>query len=312
MTRIPKSVHQLLRRQHGVVSRGQLLNAGLTSRQVDHLASRGDLAPALKGAYRSPSVPISGLGRCAEVCLARPATVVAGPTAGQRWGLRHVDRHRPVYVITPPAANPAIAPWVIPYRTAAIDLERDVIQRSDGIRLTSPARTALDLTRFLTADQLLSVIEQVMSDHGVTERDLRSVAADWVSPGRPWIKLFFRQLGRRLPGGPAESNPEIKVANGLRRRGVRGLSRQHELTLPGYGPARFDLAVPKLRWAIEVDVFSTHTETIGVHRDEQRDEAAEADGWTVSRLTASDYENRLSERLDELAAQHHERRRSSR
>ena len=108
-----------------------------------------------------------------------------------------------MYVITPPAANPAIAPWVIPYRTAAIDLERDVIQRSDGIRLTSPARTALDLTRFLTADQLLSVIEQVMSDHGVTERDLRAVAADWVSPGRPWIKLFFRQLGRRLPGGPA-------------------------------------------------------------------------------------------------------------
>jgi acetyl/propionyl-CoA carboxylase alpha subunit len=39
----------------------------------------------------------------------------------------------------------------------------DVIERSDGIRLTSPARTLVDLSRHLTIDDLRSVLDQMLA-----------------------------------------------------------------------------------------------------------------------------------------------------
>jgi very-short-patch-repair endonuclease len=209
---------------------------------------------------------------------------------------------RRIHVLSPPSSNPARARWVVPYRTVALDRHLEVVERPDGIRVTTPARTAFDLTRHLPDDDLLSVIEQTIAEHGASAEDLYSLADRWMSRGRPWINSFVRQLDRRLPGGAAESDPEIRVGNALRARGVRGLVRQHELVLPGHRPARFDLAVPELQWAIEVDRHPAHEESAGVAGDERRDTASEAIGWTVSRITATDYQHRFAERLDELAA----------
>jgi hypothetical protein len=57
------------------------------------------------------------------------------------------------------------------------------------------------------------------------------------------------------------------VGEALTAAGVRGLVRQFEIDIPGYGPARFDLAIPKLCLAIEVDIFPNNDETIGNIRD---------------------------------------------
>lgn len=301
MAHLPERAHQLLRAQHGVIGLDQLLEAGVPRRRVRRLVEVGELRAGLKGAYRSPSVAVDELSRCAEVCIARPAVDVAGPAAGRLWGLRHCRLDRRIGVIAPRGSNPSIAAWVIPFRTNAIDRSRDTIHRRDGIRVTTPARTALDLARYLPPARLGSVIEQVMAEHRVSEQALIDVADEWRSPGRPWIDTFLRQLGRRLPGGGADSHPEVVVGNGLRRRGVRHLVRQHPVDLPNFGPAQFDLAVPRLLWAIEVDVHPTHEETAGLGRDEDRDDAAESVGWTVSRVSARDYDRNLDRRLDELA-----------
>ena len=302
MSHLPRAAHEVIRQQHGVIASAQLQALGLTRRQIESLVERGDLRSGLRGVLRSPSAPVDELSRCSEVCLARPAVVISGPTAGRIWEWRRMRRDRRIHVIGPPASNPAIATWVVPYRTAAIAPERDIVRRDDGIRITSPARTALDLARTLDHVALGSVIEQAMAQHQLTEQDLIDVAADWRSPRRPWIEVFLRQIERRLPGGPAESHPEIRVGNGLRRRGVRHLVRQHPIVLPGHGDARFDLAVLRLRWAIEVDGHPEHLETAGIASDERRDDAAERLGWTISRVSEHDYEHALDERLDELAA----------
>lgn len=304
MSHLPRAAHAVLRQQHGVISGAQLEEAGLTRRQIRSLVTSGDLVAGLRGAYRSPSVPVDEPSRCAEVCLARPSLTIAGPTAGRLWEWRRVRCDRRVFVLGPPASNPAIAPWVVPYRTAAIHPARDIVHRGDGIRLTSPARTALDLARSLGPTDLGSVIDQAMAQHRLSEQDLIDVAIDLRSPNRPWVELFLRQLDRRLPGGPAESHPEVRVANGLRARGVRHLVRQYEIVLPGYGNARFDLAVPRMLWAIEVDKFPEHRETEGLASDERRDDAAERLGWTVSRISEHQYDHGLGARLDELAAIH--------
>jgi very-short-patch-repair endonuclease len=295
--------HALLARQHGVASTRQLLDTGLSVRQLQQLQHDGDLELVLRGAYRTPSAPVTELSQCAAVCSARPDVVIAGPTAGRLWGFRRLPPDHRIHVLAPPASNPAIARWVVPYRTAARH-DHDIIERDDGIRITTRQRTALDLARWLGPDDLLSVIEQAAHDGGLGDSDFVEVAADWLSPQRPWAHAFVQALDRRLPGGPAESHPEVRVADALERAGVTGLVRQYRIDLPGHGEVRFDLAVPDLRWAIEVDLHPRHRETMGRMSDARRDRAAGAIGWTTTRITNVQYDNLFDETIAEIASLH--------
>lgn len=307
MAHLTSAAHDCFARQHGVASVSQLLESGLGLRQIERLDRDGAIELVLRGVYRSSSVHLDELGRCAAVCLLRGDLVVAGPTAGRIWGFRRLPSDRRVHVVGPPASQPTISPWVRVYRTAAIH-DHDVVHRSDGIRVTTRQRTAFDLARELRPDDLLSVIEQAMRDGALDADDLRSVAVDWLSPQRRWARTFLLQLDRRIGGGAAESHAEVVVGEALAAAGVRGLVRQYEIDIPGYGPARFDLAIPRRRVAIEIDIFPTHDETVGRLRDRRRDAAASAIGWSTARLDRSTYESRLrpwaSEFAGSLRAQH--------
>lgn len=289
MANLTDTAHDHFARQHGVASLRQLVEAGISRRQIERLEEDGAIQLVVRGVYRSRSVQLDELGRCAAICLARKDVAIAGPTAGRLWEFRRLPRDDRTHVLAPPASNPTIAPWVKTYHTAAVH-PVDVIERHDGIRLTTRARTAFDLARHLRPDDLLSVIEQAIRDGGIDDDALRRVAVDWLSPQRPWARAFLLQLDRRLLGGAAESHPEVRVGMALAECGIRNLVRQYELDIPGYGPARFDLAVPKIRWAIEIDIFPTHDETIGRLRDRRRDMAAIDAGWTTTRLDRAEYE----------------------
>ncbi len=309
MTHLNAQTHALFARQHGAASTRQLVETGITPHQIKRLQRVGALELVLRGVYRTPSVQFTETSRCAAVCLARPDVAIAGPTAGRLWGFRRLPADQRIHVLAPPASNPAIARWVVPYRTTARH-DHDISQRDDGIRVTSRQRTALDLARWLGPDDLLSVIEQAAHDGRLTDADFLEVAVDWMSPGRPWVREFLQALDRRLPGGSAESHPEVRVANALASAGVFGLVRQHCVDLPGHGPVRFDLAVPHLRWAIEVDLHPSHRETMGIASDARRDRAAGTIGWTTTRITKGQYDDRFDETIAEIAAIHTDLRRS--
>ncbi len=304
MTYLPPEAHALFERQHGVASIEQLEMCGLSRRQVEHLERNGALFNVLRGAYRSPSVPETELGRCAALCVARPGVAIAGPTAGRLHGFRRVSGDRRIHLIAQPGAQPAtVDPRVVTYRTAAIH-PHDVIARPDGIRVTSQPRTALDLARSLRFGDLVSVIEQAMHDGAASDAEMRAVAVDWVRR-RPWVRRYLAALDCRLGGGAAESHPEVRVGRALRAAGVHGVVRQFRIELNGYGWAKFDLAVPRLRWAIEVDVFPTHEELAGAWSDRRRDDAATRLGWVVDRITRSRYESAFEDEIRSLTAQFH-------
>ncbi len=309
MAHLPAEIHGLFAQQHGVVGTHQLLSY-LTGDQIERFETKGTLIGFIRGVYRSPSWPVDELSRCAAVCLGRPYASIAGPTAGRIHGFRRLPSDHRIHVLTPPARKPVAAPWVVAYRTAAIR-PCDVLERADGIRMTSRARTALDLARFVRPDDLLSIIEQAMHDGNHTEADMAAVAIDFVSPKRPWLNTYLRQFGRRTLGAPAESDPEVRVCLALQAAGVTGLVRQLPLFLPGHGNARFDLAVPELRWAIEIDVHPRHAETSGARADERRDAAARSIGWLTSRVTRADYEEHFGAAIERLAALHRELRRAA-
>jgi very-short-patch-repair endonuclease len=104
----------------------------------------------------------------------------------------------------------------------------------------------------------------------------------------------------------------VLLGDALNAAGIRGLVRQFSIDLPGYGPARFDLAVPELRSAIEIDIFPTHSETAGRESDEWRDRCALELGWVVDRVVEADFGPSLDLTVHRILSSHRQRRSSLR
>ena len=272
-----------LRQHHSTISSAALEASNVTVDQRDALVQSGLLVRIVDGAYGLGGVEPDELARCAALCTSRPDLVVAGPTAGRLWNLRRAPRDGLVHVISPPGSHPCRESWVRPYRTALVE-DDEIVARPDGIRVTSPPRTVVDHTRYVDVPSLISMIEHALSIGYCTEATLCRTAERINTPGRGWVRRFLRVLASRRPGAPAESEGELRVFRALTRVGAGGLLRQHPITLPGYGPARFDMAIPPIKWALEVDLHPEHRTPDGIARDNCRDAAATSIGWVVRRI----------------------------
>jgi hypothetical protein len=291
---------------HATISSEALRASGVTLDQRKHLVHSGLLERVVDGAYALGAVDIDELERCAALCTGRHHLVVAGPTAGRLWGLRRSPQDRLIHVIAPPHSHPCRAPWVRAYRTSLL-AEEEIVRRDDGIRLTSPPRTVVDLTRYVDPLSLASVIEHVLAQQMSTVATLARTAGRLASPGRPWVRRFLAVLEQRHPGAAAESEWELRVCDALVQRGVPGLERQVWRELPDYGRARFDIAIPELQWALEIDIHPDHGLEGGA-ADKRRDRCARAIGWETERVGEGDLVARFEATISALVQAIHRRR----
>jgi hypothetical protein len=163
--------------------------------------------------------------------------------------------------------------------TAHLPHPEDTVRRADGVRLTSPPRTAVDMSRWLNDDDLRSLIDHVEYLGHATALTMRRVARSLDTSGRPWARRFLAVLDDRAGGGPRASNGESLVVHALRTRGVFDVTSQHRLDLPGFAhPVRLDAAVPRIRWGVEVDGHPDHFSELGGAYDRERDLAGDAIG----------------------------------
>jgi len=282
MSRLDRPALRWLQGHHQAIASAEFAPLGVSLPQRERMVTNGQIKRVLKGAYVAGSAVPDEVMLQTALCLAHPELVISGPSAGRHWGLRFMPDDGLVHAIAPPASHPCNEPWVKPYRTALLDPE-DVVELADGRRITSPPRTTVDLTRYVSASTLASIIEHVMSLGYCSDAGLHRCAERLDTPGRPWARRFLRVLAGRLPGLPSESAGELNVLREFVRRGVHDLVRQHPEELPGYGRARFDLAIPELRWAFEADLHPSHWTPEGIARDQARDAAAATIGWVTRR-----------------------------
>ena len=71
--------------------------------------------------------------------------------------------------------------------------------------------------------------------------------------------------------------------------------------LPNGSVIRIDLAVPAIRWAVEIDVHPDHLLLQGTTKDKRRDRQCHLIGWQVERVTEIDLLD-LASIVDELVA----------
>jgi hypothetical protein len=301
MAGLDRRVVAWLKSHHATVASATLVDNDVSLDQRKRLVGAGTLSRVVDGAYVFNGVAIDELGRCAALCTSRLQLIIAGPTAGRLWAIRRSPRDGLIHVLAPPQSHPCREPWVKVYRTALI-FDDDVVERSDGIRLTSPSRTCVDLSRYIAAPALASAIEYVLSAELCTLDTLYDTATRLATPGRPWARRFLGVLARRSPGAPAESEPELRVTDALIGQGVADLRRQFRVVVPGYGLARFDGAIPELLWAVEVDVHPEHATGEGTAKDKVRDRKARAIGWEIERVSEMDLTFRFNETINDLVS----------
>jgi hypothetical protein len=290
----------ILRVQHGHATVAQLDAAGVRRKSRLRLIDAQLLTPVYKSVVRIRSAPDTLEGRCVAVCLDHPSGFITGPTGGKLAGLRRIPRAEPIHFAVRHGVH--LDPWpnVTLHQTTSIE-PSDVRRRGDGITTASPSRLAFDLAAILSVGDHASVIEQLLRDGHCSMAELAAVARRLCHPRRPGSLRFMRSLVERGNRPAAESHPEVVLGNALRARCVPVVPQVSNLVLPNGKRIRIDLAVPDVRWAIEIDVHPDHLLLEGTTRDKRRDRQCHLIGWQVERVTEVDLLD-LSGLVDELVA----------
>src|SRR4051812_33306581 len=230
MSRLPVGALTVAGQHNGVVTWYELRDVGLSPRQIDGLVASGFLRRLYVGIYAVVGSTDNELQRLTALCARFKRALVARTAAARLWNVRGLSPHGLELLV--PAGLHIVASDVIVYRSRTID-PIDVVSRSDGIRLTSPARTLFDLADVVSEVQLETMIEQCLRAQLVSRTALEQVAQRLATRGRPG-STRFRAVVERWSGtsGPTESDLELHFLLGLRAAGLLEPVCQARLVLP--------------------------------------------------------------------------------
>lgn len=160
----------LARKQHGQVSTGQLRACGLSHDAIAGRVCNGRLHRRYRGVYSVGYEARTLAARfMAAVLACGRGAVLSHHSAAAHLRLRRWQPRRPE--VTVPASRRINPPGIVVHRARNLDPRRDVI-RHDGIWVTSPARTILDLAATLPPRALRRMVRQAQVEHHVTIRQL--------------------------------------------------------------------------------------------------------------------------------------------
>jgi very-short-patch-repair endonuclease len=300
MDLIDTAALDLLHRQHGVAARRQLRALGFSDRRIDGWITAGAMVRLQPATVQLGGSPATVHQVAAAACLANPNVVAAGRTAGRMWQLRNMPVG-PALVLATSSYAPQLHDVEV-WRTRLLP-DHHVVVRSDGIRVTAPHRTLLELARELpTDDALASAMAQVRDRYNVSLRLLHQLKRESGLSGRPGAARFTRVLAAMDGQRPAQSEPELVLARAIVAAGLARPVPQFEITLPGIGAIRADLAFPDARLIVEFDHSHWHAygRTV-VGRDKRRDRQLAALGWVVLRFDEDDLALCLDDVIAEIA-----------
>jgi len=273
--------------QHGQISAAQLLALGLTRRQIGARSAVGRLHRVYRGVY-AVGVPVAtAAGSWAAALLAVGGdAALSHRTAGAAHAIAAPGRTIDV-TTTRPGAKARTGITV--HRTHALD-PLDVAHH-DGLRVTTPARTLLDLAATCTPRQL---------DRALNEARVRRIVTDHA----------LEATLRRHPGRPGRPRLAAALAGPFTRseleRRFLALVKAHGLPEPETNRRRhgyeLDALWPEHRVVVELDGRAAHATSTGHAADRHRSATLTALGYVVLRFTWWDVTHDDHRVADVLAA----------
>jgi hypothetical protein len=156
--RLDEEIAALAVRQHGVVATRQLAALGLPRDAVAKRARAGRLHRVHKGVYAvgHPILTANGY-RMAAVLACGPGAALSHASAAALWGIRPTSATR-IDVSVPGRGGRRERARLRVHRAAS--LRDDELTEEEGIRVTTPARTLLDLATQLPRRALERALDQ--------------------------------------------------------------------------------------------------------------------------------------------------------
>lgn len=291
---------EITTRQHGLISRRQVLAEGGTDTQIRVRVQRGEWVAVWPGVYRPAGMPRNWKQDLLAACLGAEGRAVASHrSAGALWELPGCEGSPPE--VTLPHGQRYRRPGIAAHQSRAL-LPVELTE-VDGIPTTRPTRTVIDLAAVITLPQLEIVLEEALRRGIVHHERLRRRLEILGRHGRPGSrKLLGLLIGRGPQTAPTESVLETEVLQALRVAGLPIPVRQHWIAKGTRVVARADFAYVDARVAIEADSYGFHGGRDRFEHDLRRRNQLLAMGWTVVHVTKADVRNGLRDVLPAIAA----------
>jgi len=268
-----KEIWELVRSQHGVVTREQLMRFGLDRGAVAHRLRSGRLHPVHRGVYAVGRPDLSRHGQwMAAVRSCGPAAVLSHGCAAALHGIADPPRG-PVHVTVPPHVA-RVRPGLVVHRRPLTPDDVTVVER---VPATTVERTLLDVAQ--TADRRrLEAAVNAADKHDLVDPDtLRSALERYA--GRPGVRALRWLLDRQT----------FTLTDSELERAFLPIARRAGLSEPQTGRRlngfKVDFFWPELGLVVETDGLRYHRTPATQARDRLRDQAHTAAGLTPLRFT---------------------------
>ncbi|MGI9627910.1 MAG: type IV toxin-antitoxin system AbiEi family antitoxin domain-containing protein [Longimicrobiales bacterium] len=266
----------LAERQHGVVSRRQLLRAGLTGPTVRHRLRTGRLRRIHRGVYLSGSVPGRYHREMAAILACGDKAVVSHTTAARLWELLSSQTSRRSIEVSVPYHIRGPSAGVRIHRVAP--LPPDEVGRRHQLPVTRPARTLLDLAAVVRPAELERMMGRGERLGVFRPRDATRLLRRY--PSRTGTPALRAVLG--IANGPAflRSEAEAQFLALIRTGGIA--KPETNVVVEGL---EVDALWRRNRVVVEIDGFTYHGHRVAFERDRHRDAKLHAAGYRVLRFT---------------------------
>jgi len=254
----------------------------------------------MPGVFRSAQWPVTFEQTLAAACARNDSALIGLTTADRMWGFRGV-KNRDLHVLLVHGSSPEI-PGVVVHRCRRID-PVDIVERPDGIRLTSPPRSLFDSADMLGFAAARSVLEQILHEGMCTLDTVVDTVSRLYHPNRPGSRTMRAVLDSKPNWQVAlQSGLELKVLFEIERQSLPTPIAQCPVELPDGSIIHLDFGWPAWKVGLEVDDPTWHDGALESTRDARRGRKAAIVGWAVPRITRLDTERSIVEAVGDVAA----------
>lgn len=265
---------------HSLLERGALRTLGMSEDAITTRLRHGVWVPVHPGVYRVAGAPVTWGQRLHAACLAAgPGAAVSHRAAVAWWGIDGGSKGI-VEIAVPRRQWPRLAGIQQVHR--ATDLLDDHVVVRDGIRLTTPMRSLVDLGAVRPWWIVDRAYGHALGLGLATPTAMRRMLDELGRKGRSGVGVMRTVLAERGDAVPSRGWLAAKGDRLLQRHGITGGIPEYEIWVGDRFVAKVDRAWPDVRFCVEWDGDERHLGTTAA--DVERQNAISDAGWEFRRF----------------------------
>lgn len=272
---IDRLIHRFAARQHGVVSRAQLLAAGAPAHRIDYRLRTERLEIIHRCIYRSGPVEGRRAKEMAAVLACGAAAVVSHRSASAVWLLTPPRRTNAPVDVSVPGSRHGPREGVRLHRVRP--MKEDEVMHKEGLPITTPVRTLLDIAGVVGKGELERALARADREGLADFRSIDQILSRY--PRRRGTRQLRRLIGSDSPA-LTRSEAEERLLELIRRARLR--QPRTNANVSGH---EVDFVWHAERLVVEVDGFAFHSSRSAFESDRRRDADLAAAGFRVMRVT---------------------------